>query len=183
MVREIEKLGCPKCAGTGADKYGKCNVCDGSKLVRPFAMSQPCRRCDSKSGYIRKAGPNNVAYCATINCWDFVYCPSKAETGEEVRQVRSRPDLPGGARDFVLSRANYRCELCGRGSETTILHVAHALSVAECKAQKVPEEYWNHYSNLLCACEECNLDMGSRSLEPRLLVRLLIARMRSGKKL
>lgn len=180
---ELVPVPCPSCHASGKNKWGSnCYLCSGEGCVNPYLMSRQCPKCRTSKGYFKKSGPQSVVHCATDNCWNHVYNASKAETGEPQRTIRSRPNLPGGARDFVLNRANFRCELCGRGAEHGIfLDIAHALSVADCKAQEVPEAQWHDYSNLLAACEECNHDMGSRSLEPRQMMRLLIARLRRGK--
>lgn len=171
-------LKCPACKGVGLDRFGDCRVCGKSGMVQPYRMREACKDCGTFDGFIRKSGPGNSVRCSI--CWKVVYIAPKSETGEAPRSLNSRPDLPGGARDFVLTRANHRCELCGRGAPDVILQVAHALSIADCKALSVPEEEWHHDSNLLAACEECNSDMGARSLEPRQMARLLLARLRRG---
>lgn len=178
------RIECPECNGSGRDKYsGSCPLCNGQLTVQPFTMSQPCKfpACaGNRAGFIRKAGPSNSARCA--KCFQFQYCPSKLETGEERRSIRSRPDLKPGQRDRILAQDGNRCFLCGRGpAESAILHVAHALSVDEGRKQGLSDDELMDDGNLFAACEECNLVASTVSLDPKWPYRLLVARLRRGK--
>jgi 5-methylcytosine-specific restriction endonuclease McrA len=113
-----------------------------------------------------------------LRCKRLCYNAPRTETGKEQRSVKSRPDLKFGQRERVLLRDNGRCLICGRGPEhNVILHIAHALSVSDAKDQGLGEEFYMDEENLFAACEECNLGIGSVSLSPRLMAKLLYARV------
>ena len=61
-----------------------------------------------------------------------------------------------------------------------ILHVAHALSVADAVEAGWSEDEYMDDANLYAACEECNLGLKSRSMEARIFLRLIQLRLRRG---
>lgn len=145
-----------------------------------------CKHCGGVRMRLKENnGAHDTLFCADCPERRFVDHRARSVVGKAQRSLNSRPDLPSGIREFVFRRANHRCELCGRaaGEGFGELEVAHALSIDECRRQGVPEDEWHHESNLYASCKECNHDMGSRSLEPRQMARLLHARFRSGQKL
>jgi 5-methylcytosine-specific restriction endonuclease McrA len=155
--------------------------------TKPYTMREPCRWClrDGKTvhvGHVRESNGQDVVRCA--ECRRQCYNAPRSETGRPQRSIKSRPDLKPGQRERILALHGSRCFHCGRTpSDGVILHIAHVLSVKEGRAQgATDEELWDD-SNLYPACEECNLAMGSKSLEPILNLRLIRARLQRGRQL
>lgn len=154
-------------------------------VAAPYRMRAPCRWCAAEGkeildGTIQEVSGQAVVRCAS--CGRQCYNAPKVETGAPQRTVKSRPDLKFGQRERILNAHGSRCFHCGRTpSDGIVLHIAHALSVKEGRDQGASDiELWDD-SNLYPACEECNLEMGSQSLEPVLLLRLIRARIRRGR--
>lgn len=145
-----------------------------------YVMREPCRWClkdgvgEVLSGSISNVNGQDVVRCS--RCERQCYNAPRAETGKPQRNVRSRPELSFGQRERILQRDGAQCFLCKRADG--ILHVAHVLSVADGRAQGVEDEVLFHDLNLITACEECNLGMGSLSLQPRIWLALIKAHMR-----
>ncbi|MFM7192274.1 MAG: HNH endonuclease [Microcystaceae cyanobacterium] len=59
-----------------------------------------------------------------------------------------RIPLPKTVRDYVLQRDRHRCQSCGKGPETTTLHIDHIIPLAEGGS--------NDLSNLQTLCANCN---------------------------
>lgn len=178
------RIVCPLCHGDGRDNYsGACALCGGETEVQPFTMSMPCKfpACGgNRDGFIRKSGPNNTARCS--RCFQFQYCPSKAETGEAVRSINSREDLSEDTRERILKLDNYRCLMCGRAAaDGVILHVAHIVSVKECQRLEIDPEQYNSDGNLFACCEEDNLKQSWRSLDQRFWMTVMLRRSRKGR--
>jgi hypothetical protein len=174
------RIDCPLCKRSGRDSYGVCPLCNGELTVQPFTMSRPCKfpACAGNvAAFIRKSGPNNSARC--VRCYQFQYCPSKEETGEERRSVKSRPGLKEGQRARILQRDGGACLLCKRSD--VILHVAHALSIAEIREHGIVDIEENDDFNLFASCEECNLDLGKNSVEARIFLYLIAVRLKRGR--
>lgn len=137
---------------------------------QPFTMSRPCVRCGGVDGTIAKSGPQNVARCANPSCGgQFVYCPGKAETGEEVRRVRTRDRIDPSTRARILARDNHACTGCGaKAAPENELQVGHMLSVDDAEKLRadgvdVRSTDLDSDHNLTTLCESCNLGMGHRS--------------------
>lgn len=175
------RIVCPSCNGSGRDTYnGACALCGGETDVQPFTMSMPCKfpACAGNvKGFIRKSGPNNTARCA--RCFQFQYCPSKSETGEERRHVKTRPDLSFGQRARILERDGAICLLCKHGDKP--LHIAHALSIADIRKYNIVDMEENDDENLYVSCDECNLDLGSNSIRAQIFLHLIAVRIKRGK--
>jgi 5-methylcytosine-specific restriction endonuclease McrA len=146
---------------------------------KPYLMREPCRWCQREGtlvmdGYLLPSGGQNVVRCS--RCERAAYNAPKIETGEPRRTVRSRPDLREGQRERILERDAGECFLCHR--RDGILHVAHALSVADAQAEGWTEDEYMDDANLYASCEECNLGLKSKSMEARIFLRLIQLRLR-----
>jgi len=71
------------------------------------------------------------------------------------------------------------CLLCRRTDVP--LHVAHALSVEDIKQHGIVDIEQNDDLNLYVSCAECNLDLGSKSIEARIFLHLIAVRLRRGR--
>lgn len=135
----------------------------------PLHRKEHCRQCDPE-GTDRRATrrmKNGQDTVRCLHCGTFLYCIPRTESGIPRRSVKTRPELDLSVRSEVLERDRATCLLCGRGPvDGVILHVAHLVSIADCKQYDVPEEAWNAEYNLRTLCEECNLGEGSRSAHP-----------------
>jgi 5-methylcytosine-specific restriction endonuclease McrA len=188
IPQPVERITCTFCVGTGRDDHGACPLCDGEKMIQPFTMRKPCRFCleenepvETTDGAMRSRNGQDVVRCR--RCARQCYNAPRSETGKPQRTIKSRPGLKFGQRERILERDGARCWLCGRDpiQHGVILVIAHAVSVKEGREQGATDEELFNDANLFAACEECNAEMGSRSLEPRLLYRVLLARIRRGK--
>ncbi len=150
-------------------------------LGTPYVMRESCRYClkegkEILTGFARESGGQNVIRCAM--CKRQCYNAPKAETGTPQRNVKSRPDLKFGQRERILLKCGGRCFLCGRSPQVhgVNLHIAHLVSVAGNKTLEHPlsDDVLYSDANLAAACEECNLGMGTRSIEPEILARLVL---------
>lgn len=148
----------------------------------PYQMTRPCRFCLAEGesvmdGIFKTVNGQDTVRC--IRCGKLNYNASRAETGKPQRKVKSREDLADGQRERILERDGARCLLCGRDPQThnVNLHISHAVSLAEGRQQGCTDEQLNDDSNLFVSCEECNLGWSSRSLEPWIMARLLLARI------
>ena len=146
----------------------------------PQQRKEHCGQCDpggtDRRATRRLVNGQDTVRCA--HCGAFLYNIPKRESGRERRSVRSRPDIDPAVRAIVLERDRARCVLCGRTPEdNVVLHVAHLVSVEDCKQHGVPEAAWNEEYNLRTLCEECNLGEGGRSAHPvHLYARLVSVR-------
>lgn len=68
----------------------------------------------------------------------------------------NRTPLPNKLRFKILKRAGFRCEYCGADSSEARLVVDHVLPVSKGGT--------NRESNLVAACDECNIGKGARLL-------------------
>lgn len=140
-----------------------------------YPMREPCKWCgEPERGRVRESGGQTVILCA--ECRKAVYNAPKRETGKPQRNVKSRPDLKQGQRERILERDGGECRWCHR--RDVILHVSHALSVKDALEIGIPEEVYMDDANLYAACEECNLGIGSRSMEARIFLALIQNRLR-----
>lgn len=75
-----------------------------------------------------------------------------------------RPDadagrsIPAGVRFWVLRRDNYTCRYCGATAPEVPLHVDHVVPWVEVRRHEI--------TNLLTACQDCNLGKSSKALTP-----------------
>lgn len=141
-----------------------------------WTLRTPCAHCGSNEGRIEPRGGQNCVFCA--GCNRHLYNAPKSETGEKTRSIRTRPEIKPSQRARVLDRDSHRCVSCG--STDRALHIGHLVSVdAGIKLGMTESDLYDD-ENLATICEECNLGMGSRSVNPRLMWRLLQARKAAG---
>lgn len=144
----------------------------------PFKMREACQSCGGPFGRVEERNGQACVYCVTPGCERWVYNAPRTETGERQRSVSTvHAAIKPKTRAHVLLRANSRCEICGVGSETAILHVGHLISVKDGLAGGLTEEQLNHQENLAAMCEECNLGLGRGSTPLRMLFRITALRL------
>jgi hypothetical protein len=137
-----------------------------------FKLRAPCR-----CGSTRGKGPRDVSgqamiYCA--ECRRHAYNAPKHETGRGVRKVLNREAIDSFTRARILEAAGSACSDCGKRAPEVILHIAHMISVADCKDLGGDSDDYNDEYNLFVACEECNLAYGGRSIAPLHMARLIL---------
>lgn len=148
---------------------------DGRK---PITMREVCRGCSCPEGYITETGAQDVVRC--VDCDRFCYNAPRTETGKKVRTVQTvheaiKPKL----RARVITGANGRCQLCGKGPESgATMHVAHMVSVKQGLENGMTELELNDEANLVCACDECNLGLGEETIPLRLALAMIMAKTR-----
>ena len=145
----------------------------------PWPLKNPCKACGAPAGgpgYLKKVGDQNCLRCAQCDTYNGFNVP-KRETGEPQRHVSSRPGIKPGQRARILERDGYRCKMCGKGADQSLLHIGHLLSVADAELVGAPDEILWCDGNLYTACEECNLGQGSRSVDPILIFLILKAKL------
>jgi hypothetical protein len=137
-----------------------------------------CLGCGCTTSTITTKNGQDVVRCS--NCDSYIYCAPKAETGRATRSVSTVPDIKPKQRDRIISRAQIRCERCGKHAmaSKTGLHVGHVLSKDEGVKQGLTADIINSDENLICECDECNLGHGRGVLPVRLLVAILTARVK-----
>lgn len=123
----------------------------------------------SMDGYLKPSNGQDVIRC--LKCDRQTYNAPKTETGKPQRIIRTRPGLKPGQRERVLESCGGVCFLCHRAD--TILHVSHALSVADAQEMGWSEDEYMDDANLYAGCEECNLGLKSKSMEARIFLRLI----------
>lgn len=118
-------------------------------------MREPCRACGSMRGTVEEKSGQDVTRCADCAAW--VYNRPKAESGKEIRSVRTRPTLKPSVRWRVIERDGHRCLSCGRSAPDVILVVDHFLPLGHPLAEGMSEDDLWGDANLVTLCEACNL--------------------------
>ncbi len=113
-----------------------------------------------------------MIYCAA--CRLHAYNAPKHETGRGVRKVLNREAVNSDLRARIIERDGSACLDCGKRAPEVILHIAHMVSVADCKVMGFDADDYNDEYNLFVACEECNLTYGERSIAPQHMARLIL---------
>jgi 5-methylcytosine-specific restriction endonuclease McrA len=91
-----------------------------------------------------------------------------------VRRVLNREAIDSFKRATIIERDGSACQDCGKRAPDVILHIAHMISVADCKTLGFDSDDYNDEFNLFVACEECNLAYGGRSIAPQHMARLIL---------
>lgn len=137
-------------------------------------LRKPCHQCGGEKGKIIEKGAQDTVRC--LGCNTFQYNAPRAETGKEVRHVKTRELLKPGFRAEILARDNGRCVLCGTGAKSEPLHVGHLLSIVEGKKLGLTEDDLNVEENLAAMCDACNLGLSQKTLPLRLWASILMGR-------
>lgn len=131
-------------------------------------MRQACR-CGGTSGYIQTKNGQDCVYCDS--CSKHQYNAPKTETGRAARSIATtHKAIKPGQRWRIIARASSRCEICGARGD---LHVAHIVSVEVGHNFGLTDDEINSDENLIAACPECNLGMGSQPIPIRLVIPIL----------
>lgn len=136
-------------------------------------MREPCKHCGGTEGRLDTRNGQDCVFC--IGCNRLSYNAPRAETGREVRRLRTRPDVKPGVRARILERDNGTCVLCHRSDVP--LDVGHLISVdAGRKAGLTDAELYDG-ENLAAMCASCNSGLSSRPVSLRFAVALLRSRI------
>jgi len=135
-------------------------------------MRAPCSVCESTKGTVETRNGQDVVSCAF--CGKYQYCRPKTESGREVRTVRTRPNIKPSKKARVLERDNARCIFCHRSDIP--LHAGHLISVADGHRLGMTDDELYSDENLAAMCDECNIGLGSVTVNPRLILQAIRAR-------
>ena len=140
-----------------------------------ITMRSACKACGEVNGAIRPRGGQDCVFCV---CGRWQYNAPKTETGRETRSISTVHErIKPNQRVRILLRANGRCELCGARGGEVHLHVGHICSV-EAAFQSMTDAEINDDENLIAACEECNLGIGSSPMPARFLMLIVKERIK-----
>jgi hypothetical protein len=140
---------------------------EGQLPEEAWDMRSPCSYCGGTDGRLEVRGGQNCVFC--VGCGQWCYNAPKAETGEAVRSLASRPEIKPSQRTRVFSRDGYAC-LCCHATDRTLV-VGHLISVAQGHELGMSDSELFADENLAAFCEECNAGQGAKSVSPRLIWR------------
>jgi 5-methylcytosine-specific restriction endonuclease McrA len=129
--------------------------------------------CGSLDGYIKPNNGQDTVWCN--NCGKYQYNASRELTGRAVRSKRKRPNIKVGKRARILLRDSARCVICHHADRP--IEVGHLISEAEGEALGMTDDELIHEDNLAAMCDSCNSGLGSMSINPRILIGLIRARI------
>lgn len=136
-------------------------------------MREKCKTCAEDdittwAGQVETKNGQDVVRCAWCKSW--AYNQPRAESGRDIRTIRTRPDIKPAQRARVLDRDSHRCVSCGAVGD---LHVGHLISVAQGRNAGLSDEELYDDDNLAAMCPECNLGFGDQTFSLRMLVTIL----------
>jgi 5-methylcytosine-specific restriction endonuclease McrA len=135
-------------------------------------MRKPCASCGHGHGSIETRNGQDCVFCGS--CGKFQYNAPKTETGRAVRSVKTTHEaIQPKQRSRILNRDSARCVICGARGD---LQVAHVVSVDAGHKVGLSDSEINSDENLIAACPECNLGMGSETIPLRVMIPILKAR-------
>ena len=117
-----------------------------------LTMRSPCSACGEMKGRIEVRGGQNCVFC--VGCGQWSYNAPKAETGEAIRSLSSRPRIKPKQKARILSRDGYAC-LCCHATDRPLV-IGHLVSVHDGPGVGMTDADLNHDENLAPFCEECN---------------------------
>lgn len=121
-----------------------------------FEMRSPCRCGHSRGRIVEKSGQDTVRCLA---CNAYCYCAPRAETGRDVRRVKTRNGIPPWKKAAVILRDGNRCVLCK--DDDAILHAGHIISRDIGIQIGMSDDDVDDEENLAAMCETCNLGIGN----------------------
>lgn len=128
--------------------------------------SVTCRKCGSGSVRVETRNGQDCVWC--LACDRYSHNAPRTETGREVRNLRTRPDIKPKQRSRILDRDQAQCFLCHRSDVD--LDVGHLVSVDDgCRLGLTEAEMYDD-ANLAAMCTLCNSGYGAISVNPRLIV-------------
>lgn len=136
-------------------------------------MREPCPSCGTRTARIETRNGQDCAFC--VKCGRHCYNVPRAESGREVRSLRTRPDIKPGQRARILERDNATCVLCHRSGIP--LDVGHLISVDAGRKAGLMDAELYHDENLAAMCASCNSGLSKRPVPLRFAVALLRARL------
>lgn len=137
-----------------------------------ITMRAPCGVCEGVEGHVETTNGQDVVRCAF--CGKYQYCRPRAESGREVRSLRTRPAMKPSTRARILDRDNGCCVICHRSDLP--LDVGHLISVDDGHQLGMTEDELYDDENLAAMCNACNSGYSSLSVNPRILLSLIRAR-------
>ena len=140
-------------------------------------MRKPCSDCGDIDGNVEDVNGQRIVRCAW--CHRYCYTQPRSEAGLAPRKVAKREPFSPAQRQRVLERDGHACISCH--TTDAVLHVGHLVSVADGRNLGMSDDDINDDLNLAAMCETCNLGLGPRSLQPRLVwAAIVAAQLRKG---
>lgn len=141
-------------------------------MMTNVVMRKPCSQCDSTHGRIETRNGQDCVLCGDCGRWQ--YNAPKTETGRAVRSVSTTHEAIKSAQRWrVIQRDGAKCVICGKRGD---LQVSHVVSVLSGHQAGMSDVEINSDENLIAACPECNLGMGSEPIPLRIMLPILLAR-------
>jgi len=138
-----------------------------------FTMRAPCATCSATAGRTETRSGQDCVFCAGCGRWQ--YNRPRAESGRDVRSLRTRPDIKPSKRARILDRDAGCCIICHR--DDLNLDVGHLISVDDGRQLGMTDPELFDDENLAAMCAACNSGYSATSVSPRILVGLIRARI------
>lgn len=142
-----------------------------------------CRHCgsDDATRIVTRGGQDSV-YCDAVGCEGrYSHNAPRAETGREVRSLRTRPDIKPSQRARIIDRDNSTCVFCGARPPDIRLEIEHLISVEMGRSIGLDDIELYDDENLAAMCASCNSGMSVRPVSMRFAANLLRARIQHEK--
>lgn len=141
-----------------------------------YTMRQPCKYCSSVDGRIETRAGQDCVFC--LSCDRHNYNAPRTETGREVRTLRTRPNISVSQRARVLDRDGGLCVICHTPGRP--VDAGHIVSVDEGRQLDMTDVELFSDENLAAMCSSCNSGYSSVSINPRIFLALVRARLARG---
>lgn len=138
-----------------------------------LTMRAPCPRCACTEGTIVTRNGQDCVFCQGCNTW--AYNAPRAETGREVRSLRTRPAISPGKRARILLRDNGTCVLCHRADVP--IDIGHLISVNAGRNSGMTDFALFDDENLAAMCQPCNSGLSDEPVPLRIAVAILRTRL------
>lgn len=136
-------------------------------------MREPCKNCGAEEGRIETRSGQDCVFC--IKCGRHAYNAPRSETGRAVRSLRTRPDIKPSQRSRIIDRDGGRCVVCHHADRP--IDIAHLVSVDDGERLGMTEVELYDDENLVAMCAPCNSGYGAVSVNPRIVLLLVRARI------